>query len=112
MKYSGTPPTRSYLLQIYKCANDPADRLDTIQDHRLFSVALIVFTQSVDPTETLGLCILVQLAFIPNRGAESESQPESELLGVVAAIQESESESEPMKLPWLRLRNVLFEYVV
>ena len=48
-KYSGAPPIRIFLLRIYKYANDPADRLDTIQDHRLFLVALIVFTQSVGP---------------------------------------------------------------
>ena len=30
-----------------KYANDSADRLDTIEDHRLFLVALIVFSQSV-----------------------------------------------------------------
>ena len=44
------------------------------------------------------------------RGAESES--ESELPGVVAASQESESELESTKLPGLRLRNVLLKSVI
>ena len=45
---------------------------------------------------------------VRNRGAESE--PESP--GVVATSQESESGSESVKLPRLRLRNVLFKCVI
>ena len=43
-------------------------------------------------------------------GAESESESVSVSPGVVATSQESESES--IKLPRLRLRNVLFEFVI
>ena len=45
----GAHPDRHYLLWISKYASDPADRLDTIQDHRLFLVDLIVFSHSAGP---------------------------------------------------------------
>ena len=45
---------------------------------------------------------------IYTRGAESESEPESESPGVVATSKESES----IKLPRLRLQNALFESVI
>ena len=35
-----------YIFWISKYATGPTDRLDTIQDHQLFLVALIVFSQS------------------------------------------------------------------
>ena len=44
--------------------------------------------------------------------SEPESESESESTGVVGTSQESESKSEPIKLPRLRLRNVLFESVI
>ena len=46
------------------------------------------------------------------RGAESESEPESEFPGVVATSRESGSGSELIKLPRLRLRNVVLEPVI
>ena len=46
--------------------------------------------------------------FVTTRGAESESESKSP--GVVATSQESESES--IKLPRLKLRNVLFESMI
>ena len=45
-----------------------------------------------------------------SRGAESE--PESESLGVMATSQELESGSESIKLPRLRLLDILFESVI
>ena len=52
------------------------------------------------------------IACITLRGAESESEPdsESESPGVMATSQESGPES--VKLPRLRLRNVLLESVI
>ena len=46
---------------------------------------------------------------LSSRDAESEQESESELPGVVATSQELESESKPIKLPQLRLQNVVFE---
>ena len=46
------------------------------------------------------------------RGAESEPESESKSPGVVATSKKSESGSESIKPPRLRLRNVLFESVI
>ena len=49
----------------------------------------------------------ILIIYTNTRGAESE--PDSKSPGVVATSQESESESVSIKLPQLRLRNVLCE---
>ena len=49
---------------------------------------------------------------VPTRGAESEPETEPESPRVVAMSRKTESESESIKLPQLRLRNVLLESVI
>ena len=50
IKYSGALPTHGVILcDFSNTPLGPADRLDTIQDHRLFLVAFIVFSQPTGP---------------------------------------------------------------